>query len=174
MHTHAHTHTYTLIHIHTHTLRRQTRTTPKSKPAINNQTNTKANDHKSNYDYTAIFSYVSNTRHWSSFSPTHVQIPPEAWLRMGLSHGSITWVSIKPSGRVSLNSLGVIGHMPPKKISSVWFFPRHDSLEIKPIFYPFVMSWCRLSRCDNLTSFVLPYFFITSNDLTEYSDLFYR
>jgi len=48
-----------------------------------------------------------------------LQIPPEAWLRMGLSHGSITWVSIKPSGRVSLNSLGVIGHMPPKKISSV-------------------------------------------------------
>lgn len=48
-----------------------------------------------------------------------LQIPPEAWLRMGLSHGSITWVSVKPSGRVTLNSLGVNGHMPPKKISSV-------------------------------------------------------
>jgi len=48
-----------------------------------------------------------------------LQIPPEAWLRMGLNHGSVTWVSIRPSGRVVLRSLGVTGHMPPCKISSV-------------------------------------------------------
>jgi len=48
-----------------------------------------------------------------------LQIPPEAWLRMGLNHGSITWISIRPSGKVVLRSLGVSGHMPPKKISSI-------------------------------------------------------
>jgi len=48
-----------------------------------------------------------------------LQIPPEAWLRMGLNHGSVTWIAIRPSGRVVLRSLGVTGHMPPNKISSV-------------------------------------------------------
>ncbi|XP_038053666.1 serine/threonine-protein phosphatase PGAM5, mitochondrial-like isoform X2 [Patiria miniata] len=47
-----------------------------------------------------------------------MQFPPEAWLRISLNHGSITWLAVRPSGRVSLRQLGDCGHMPPSKISS--------------------------------------------------------
>lgn len=47
-----------------------------------------------------------------------MQFPPEAWLRMSLNHGSITWISLMPSGRVVLRSLGDTGHMPPDVITS--------------------------------------------------------
>lgn len=46
-----------------------------------------------------------------------MQFPPEAWLRMSLHHGSITWMSIRPSGRVTLRMLGDAGHIPPEKLS---------------------------------------------------------
>ncbi|KAK7871299.1 hypothetical protein R5R35_007574 [Gryllus longicercus] len=48
-----------------------------------------------------------------------LQFPPEAWLRIGLKHASITWVSVLPSGRVTLHALGDTGHLPPKLISSM-------------------------------------------------------
>lgn len=47
-----------------------------------------------------------------------MQFPPEAWLRLSLNHASITWLSILPSGRVILRSLGDSGHMPPKFVTS--------------------------------------------------------
>ena len=47
-----------------------------------------------------------------------LQLPPEAWLRISLHHGSITWVTIRPSGRVTLRTLGDSGFMPPAKITS--------------------------------------------------------
>ncbi|CAL7945174.1 unnamed protein product [Xylocopa violacea] len=47
-----------------------------------------------------------------------LQFPPEGWLRLSLNHGSITWVSIRPNGRVTLRSLGDSGHMGPQLISS--------------------------------------------------------
>ncbi|XP_041456139.1 serine/threonine-protein phosphatase PGAM5, mitochondrial-like isoform X1 [Lytechinus variegatus] len=46
-----------------------------------------------------------------------MQFPPEAWLRMSLYHGSITWLSLRPSGRVSLRTLGDVGFMPANKVS---------------------------------------------------------
>ncbi|CAG0892751.1 unnamed protein product [Darwinula stevensoni] len=46
-----------------------------------------------------------------------LQFPPEGWLRMGLNHGSITWLTIRPSGRVVLRSLGDAGYMPPDKVT---------------------------------------------------------
>jgi serine/threonine-protein phosphatase PGAM5 len=46
-----------------------------------------------------------------------LQFPPEAWHRMSLNHGSITWISILPSGWVVLRSLGDTGHMPPDAIT---------------------------------------------------------
>lgn len=46
-----------------------------------------------------------------------LQFPPEGWLRMGLNNGSITWLTIRPSGRVGLRSLGDSGFMPPDKLS---------------------------------------------------------
>ncbi|KAG4066117.1 hypothetical protein HA402_010319 [Bradysia odoriphaga] len=47
-----------------------------------------------------------------------MQFPPEAWLRLSLNHASITWLSILPSGRVILRSMGDSGHMPPKFVTS--------------------------------------------------------
>ncbi|XP_012253508.1 serine/threonine-protein phosphatase PGAM5, mitochondrial isoform X2 [Athalia rosae] len=47
-----------------------------------------------------------------------MQFPPEAWLRISLSHASITWISIFPSGRVTLRCLGDTGHMLPQNITA--------------------------------------------------------
>ncbi|KAB7505751.1 Serine/threonine-protein phosphatase PGAM5, mitochondrial [Armadillidium nasatum] len=41
-----------------------------------------------------------------------LQLQPEAWLRMSLHNGSITILSIRPDGRVSLKMLGDCGYMP--------------------------------------------------------------
>ncbi|KAL4636063.1 serine/threonine-protein phosphatase PGAM5, mitochondrial isoform X1 [Arapaima gigas] len=46
-----------------------------------------------------------------------LQFPPEGWLRMGLNNGSITWLTIRPNGRVALRSLGDSGFMPPDKLT---------------------------------------------------------
>ncbi|XP_068109305.1 serine/threonine-protein phosphatase PGAM5, mitochondrial-like [Hyperolius riggenbachi] len=47
-----------------------------------------------------------------------LQLPPEAWLRMDLHHGSITELQIRPNGNVSLRKLGDAGYMPAKTLSS--------------------------------------------------------
>ncbi|CAH1275172.1 unnamed protein product [Diabrotica balteata] len=47
-----------------------------------------------------------------------LQFPAEAWLRISLNHGSITWITITPSGRCILRILGDTGHMPPNFITS--------------------------------------------------------
>uniref|UniRef100_A0A8C7XFR1 Serine/threonine-protein phosphatase PGAM5, mitochondrial n=1 Tax=Oryzias sinensis TaxID=183150 RepID=A0A8C7XFR1_9TELE len=46
-----------------------------------------------------------------------LQFPPEGWLRMGLNNGSITWITIRPSGRVALRTLGDTGFMPVEKVT---------------------------------------------------------
>nr|AAH85627.1 Phosphoglycerate mutase family member 5 [Danio rerio] len=46
-----------------------------------------------------------------------LQFPPEGWLRLGLNNGSITWLTVRPSGRVSLRALGDSGFMPPDKLT---------------------------------------------------------
>nr|CAD7412953.1 unnamed protein product [Timema poppensis] len=46
-----------------------------------------------------------------------LQLPPEAWLRLSLPHGSITWIVIRPNGRVSLRCFGDTGYMPPEALS---------------------------------------------------------
>lgn len=53
-------------------------------------------------------------------TPRALQFPPEAWLRLSLQHGSITWLSVQPSGRVTLRSLGDTGHMPPTLLTTSW------------------------------------------------------
>ncbi|XP_003744265.1 serine/threonine-protein phosphatase PGAM5, mitochondrial [Galendromus occidentalis] len=47
-----------------------------------------------------------------------LQLPPEAWLRFSLNNGSITWVSIHPTGKVLVRCIGDSGYMPPDKLSS--------------------------------------------------------
>lgn len=46
-----------------------------------------------------------------------LQFPSEAWLRMSLHHASITWISIMPSGRVTLRTYSDSGHMPSSFIT---------------------------------------------------------
>ncbi|XP_023668064.1 serine/threonine-protein phosphatase PGAM5, mitochondrial [Paramormyrops kingsleyae] len=46
-----------------------------------------------------------------------LQFPPEGWLRMGLNNGSITWLTVRPNGRVALRALGDSGFMPPDKVT---------------------------------------------------------
>ncbi|KAK3514912.1 hypothetical protein QTP70_035078, partial [Hemibagrus guttatus] len=46
-----------------------------------------------------------------------LQFPPEGWLRLGLNNGSITWLTVRPSGRVALRALGDSGFMPPDKVT---------------------------------------------------------
>ncbi|XP_021953898.1 serine/threonine-protein phosphatase PGAM5, mitochondrial isoform X1 [Folsomia candida] len=47
-----------------------------------------------------------------------MQFPPEAWLRISLNHTSLTMLSILPSGRVILRSLGDSGHLPADKMTT--------------------------------------------------------
>lgn len=47
-----------------------------------------------------------------------LQFPAEGWLRISLNHASITWLSILPSGRIILRTLGDSGHIPPKFITN--------------------------------------------------------
>ncbi|CAI9567865.1 unnamed protein product [Staurois parvus] len=46
-----------------------------------------------------------------------LQLPPEAWLRMDLNHGSITELVIHHDGHVTLRMLGDAGYMPTSKLS---------------------------------------------------------
>lgn len=46
-----------------------------------------------------------------------LQFPPEGWMRMTLYHASITWITIKPNGKVSLKVVGDAGHIPANKLS---------------------------------------------------------
>ncbi|XP_065905929.1 serine/threonine-protein phosphatase PGAM5, mitochondrial-like isoform X1 [Dysidea avara] len=46
-----------------------------------------------------------------------LQLPPEAWLRMSLAHCSITRITIRPNGRVTLKGLGDAGHLPANMIT---------------------------------------------------------
>ncbi|KAH8332061.1 hypothetical protein KR067_011701 [Drosophila pandora] len=41
-----------------------------------------------------------------------LQFPPEGWLRISINHASITWLTISPSGNVSIKYLGDSGFMP--------------------------------------------------------------
>ena len=47
-----------------------------------------------------------------------LQLPPEAWLRISLKHASITWLTIRPDGRVSVRGVGEAGHFPPKMLTT--------------------------------------------------------
>ncbi|XP_015593035.1 serine/threonine-protein phosphatase Pgam5, mitochondrial [Cephus cinctus] len=65
--------------------------------------------------YTVIVCHANVIRY---FVCRALQFPPEAWMRITLNHASITWLSILPSGRVSLRCLGDTGHMLPRNITS--------------------------------------------------------
>ena len=47
-----------------------------------------------------------------------LQFPPEAWLRISLKHASLTWLTIRPDGRVSIRALGEAGHLNPDMLTT--------------------------------------------------------
>merc|ERR1712217_213505 len=51
------------------------------------------------------------------FTLRALQLPPEAWLRLGGHNGSFTHLKIRPNGNVSLVCFGDSGHMPLEEIS---------------------------------------------------------
>ena len=46
-----------------------------------------------------------------------LQFPSEGWLRMRTNNCGITWLTIRPNGRVQLRSMGDTGHLPPNLIT---------------------------------------------------------
>ncbi|XP_050459234.1 serine/threonine-protein phosphatase Pgam5, mitochondrial isoform X2 [Cataglyphis hispanica] len=65
--------------------------------------------------YTVLVCHANVIRY---FVCRALQFPPEAWLRICLKHGSITWLCILPSGRVTLFCLGDTGYMLPQNVTS--------------------------------------------------------
>jgi len=47
-----------------------------------------------------------------------LQFPPEAWLRMSLKHASLTWLTIRSDGRVSIRGLGEAAHLKPEMLTT--------------------------------------------------------
>jgi len=47
-----------------------------------------------------------------------IQVNPQAWLRMSLRNGSLTWVTISPKGGVHIKSLGDAGHLPAELLTT--------------------------------------------------------
>ncbi|RWS22898.1 serine/threonine-protein phosphatase Pgam5-like protein [Leptotrombidium deliense] len=47
-----------------------------------------------------------------------LQFPPEAWLRFNLHNCSLTWITIRPSGRVVVYTVGDSGHIPRDKMTT--------------------------------------------------------
>lgn len=47
-----------------------------------------------------------------------LQFPAEAWLRISINHASITWLTISPSGNVSIKYLGDTGFMPAAHLTN--------------------------------------------------------
>ncbi|XP_066603584.1 serine/threonine-protein phosphatase PGAM5, mitochondrial-like [Prorops nasuta] len=64
--------------------------------------------------YTVLVCHANVIRY---FVCRALQFPPEAWLRISLNHASITWLTIQPSGRVTLRCLGETGHMEPEIVT---------------------------------------------------------
>ncbi|XP_034478010.1 serine/threonine-protein phosphatase Pgam5, mitochondrial [Drosophila innubila] len=46
-----------------------------------------------------------------------LQFPPDAWTRFSLNHGSITWLTIWPTGYVTIRCLGDTGYMPVTELT---------------------------------------------------------
>jgi len=52
------------------------------------------------------------------FACRALQFPPEAWLRLSLKHASLTWLVVRPDGKVHCRAVGEAGHFPPEMLST--------------------------------------------------------
>lgn len=62
--------------------------------------------------------YVCHANVIRYFVMRALQLPPEAWLRLSLHNASLTFITIRPSGRVSVRGVGDSGHIPPDKLTT--------------------------------------------------------
>jgi len=46
-----------------------------------------------------------------------LQLPPEKWLSFSLRHASMTWIVIRPDGKVHCRGIGESGHFPADKLT---------------------------------------------------------
>lgn len=64
--------------------------------------------HNSKHEFEIIVCHANVIRY---FLCRALQLPPEAWLRFCVFNGSLTYLTIRPTGSVSCRMLGDIGHM---------------------------------------------------------------
>ncbi|KAL4223547.1 hypothetical protein ACF0H5_017018 [Mactra antiquata] len=74
----------------------------------------RANSDQVNDSYEIMVCHANVIRY---FTCRALQFPPEGWLRISLNHASITWITIRPNGRVGIKTLGESGFMPVDKVS---------------------------------------------------------
>ncbi len=77
-------------------------------------TTTATNNKQEEDSYDVVVCHANVIRY---FVCKALQLPPEAWLRFSLPHCSITIISIRPSGTVSVRCLGDSGFLPPDAIT---------------------------------------------------------
>lgn len=75
--------------------------------------------HRANVDqkedsYTLLIGHGNVIRY---FVCRALQFPAEAWLRLSINHASITWISIRPTGNVTIKTLGDSGHIPANMLT---------------------------------------------------------
>ncbi|TMW51022.1 hypothetical protein DOY81_003892 [Sarcophaga bullata] len=74
----------------------------------------RADPSEKNDTYTLIVGHGNVIRY---FVCRALQFPPEAWLRININHASITWLTIQPSGNVSIKYLGDTGFIPAQYLT---------------------------------------------------------
>lgn len=75
----------------------------------------RANPEQESDSYELVICHANVIRY---FVCRALQLPPEAWLRISLKHASLTWITIRPNGKVTLRNLGDSGHFPPEKLTT--------------------------------------------------------
>mmetsp|Transcript_2928 Transcript_2928/g.4046 ORF Transcript_2928/g.4046 Transcript_2928/m.4046 type:complete len:93 (-) Transcript_2928:29-307(-) len=79
----------------------------------NNQNNKKSKPEKhEKHEYDIVVCHGNVIRY---FALRALQLPPEAWLRLCTFNCSITYLVVRPTGSVSLRTLGDIGHLDMKE-----------------------------------------------------------
>lgn len=74
----------------------------------------RADQHQEKDSYDIVVCHANVIRY---FVCRALQLPPEAWLRINLHHASISWVRIRPNGRVGLLTMGNCGHLRPELLT---------------------------------------------------------
>lgn len=75
---------------------------------------TELKEEDSKHEFEIIVCHANVIRY---FTCRALQLPPEAWLRLCTFNCSLTYFTIRPTGTVSIRSLGDCGHLPYEKIT---------------------------------------------------------